>query len=326
VNSTSPRRGGVARTSAPGEEFPVPQTPHPVPLPTGERGRWQHGRAATFPAQRPRVRGYSAARLALALATLLTCACGAAANEALDALVAAYPDFLAGHDGKELLWRDGTRMAVSDGIADKDFATLLDRPDLDDMFAFAYPLGAEVPLPILNHDPGRVRHAPFFARMYGDCRNDEVRARLKPVVWLPRKWGKSVLVTEVNGVAERLEAVSRALDRLPERFDAYLAPPAGTYNCRAIAGTERASAHGWGIALDIATAHADYWRWAKPSANGAIPHRNRIPIEIVEIFEREGFIWGGKWYHYDTMHFEYRPELIRLARARGTGVIQDENQ
>ncbi|MEJ2663631.1 MAG: M15 family metallopeptidase, partial [Spirochaetia bacterium] len=27
-------------------------------------------------------------------------------------------------------------------------------------------------------------------------------------------------------------------------------------------------------------------------------------------FEKYGFIWGGKWYHYDTMHFEYRPELL----------------
>ena len=23
-----------------------------------------------------------------------------------------------------------------------------------------------------------------------------------------------------------------------------------------------------------------------------------------------GAIWGGRWFHYDTMHFEYRPELI----------------
>jgi hypothetical protein len=30
--------------------------------------------------------------------------------------------------------------------------------------------------------------------------------------------------------------------------------------------------------------------------------------EIVDIFERRGFVWGGKWYRYDTMHFEYRPE------------------
>ncbi len=33
-------------------------------------------------------------------------------------------------------------------------------------------------------------------------------------------------------------------------------------------------------------------------------------MEIVRIFEKHGFIWGGRWYHYDTMHFEYRPELV----------------
>ena len=33
-------------------------------------------------------------------------------------------------------------------------------------------------------------------------------------------------------------------------------------------------------------------------------------IELVNIFEKNGFIWGGRWYHYDTMHFEYRPEMF----------------
>ena len=32
--------------------------------------------------------------------------------------------------------------------------------------------------------------------------------------------------------------------------------------------------------------------------------------ESLKTFEKYGFIWGGKWYHFDTMHFEYRPELI----------------
>ena len=31
---------------------------------------------------------------------------------------------------------------------------------------------------------------------------------------------------------------------------------------------------------------------------------------IVKVFEKYGFIWGGRWYHYDTMHFEYRPEFL----------------
>ncbi len=65
--------------------------------------------------------------------------------------------------------------------------------------------------------------------------------------------------------------------------------------------------HAYGVAIDINVALSDYWRW---SGGEGAPYRNRIPFEIVEIFERHGFIWGGKWGHFDTMHFEYRPELM----------------
>jgi hypothetical protein len=91
----------------------------------------------------------------------------------------------------------------------------------------------------------------------------------------------------------------------------YLVPHTGAYNCRTIAGTSRRSMHAYGAAIDISTKYADYWLWTKPSGD-PIPYRNRIPFAIVEAFERHGFIWGGKWYHYDTMHFEYRPELLGL--------------
>nr|WP_287226451.1 M15 family metallopeptidase [Mesorhizobium sp.] len=37
---------------------------------------------------------------------------------------------------------------------------------------------------------------------------------------------------------------------------------------------------------------------------------NNIPLPIVEVFEKNGFIWGGRWYYYDTTHFEYRSELL----------------
>jgi hypothetical protein len=33
---------------------------------------------------------------------------------------------------------------------------------------------------------------------------------------------------------------------------------------------------------------------------------------IINAFEKEGFIWGGKWVIYDNMHFEYHPELIEF--------------
>ena len=227
----------------------------------------------------------------------------------VERLVAAYPGLIDRVEGNALVWKDGTRMTVDDGRGPKPHEEMLATADLKDMFLQAYPAGATDKKPPLNFDPGRARNAALFDKLYGDCGKGEVAANLVDVVWLPRKWGRIVKVTKSNGVAEKLAAVSKELDALPARFDPFLFPSAGTYNCRVIAGTTRVSAHGHGIAIDIATERSDYWRWAGAKAGGAIPYRNRIPMEIVEIFERHGFIWGGRWYHYDTMHFEYRPEL-----------------
>jgi hypothetical protein len=225
-------------------------------------------------------------------------------------LVAAYPDFLSHVDGNALVWRDGTRMVIDDGQGTKSFEQWLAAPDLKDMLIPAYPLARAGTPPARLSDPGRARNAAFFDGMYGDCRKGEVTAMLVDVVWLPRKSGQKLRVTKVNGVAGRLAVVSRELDALPTSFDRFLTPSAGAYNCRTVAGTDRVSAHGYGIAIDIAVSASDYWRWTKPDGTGAYSWRNRVPWEIVEIFERHGFIWGGKWYHYDTMHFEYRPELL----------------
>ena len=240
-------------------------------------------------------------------------ASAAAAEDAATAgarLIAAYPDQLAGVDGNWLVWKDGTRMAIDDGRGAKQPEALLAAPDLKDMFQWPYPTGRPMATPELAVDPGRIRHQAFFDKMYGDCAKGEVAKDLVEVPWLPQKTRQTLKVTRINGVARQLDAVSRELDRLPPRFNPYLFPVAGTFNCRLIAGTNRPSVHGAGIAIDIALKHAHYWRWSKPDRDGRYTYRNSIPQEIVGIFEKHGFIWGGRWYHYDTMHFEYRPELI----------------
>ena len=186
-----------------------------------------------------------------------------------------------------------------------DFRELLDRPDIDDMFVFPYRPGPSDAPPGHNEDPGRIRYEPLFIKMYGDCEAGEVGPKLRDVAWLKGR----VRLTTANGAADALEAVVADLRNLPPELTKYLVPSAGTYNCRRIAGTDRRSMHAYGAAIDINTKYADYWMWAKP-VDGAYPYRNRIPDAIVAAFERHGFVWGGKWYHYDTMHFEYRPELL----------------
>jgi hypothetical protein len=192
---------------------------------------------------------------------------------------------------------DGKRVPVDDGKA-KTFEERLAVPDIEDMFSIPYRTGIIHPVEIEDHDPGRIRVEPILAATYGP----RVSARLVRVRFL----GMSVRVHReiapaLARVAERLAAARKA-DRALTPF---LRKLSGGYAARKIAGTDRTSAHAYGIAVDLHTSVSDYWRWHKDRR-----WRNRIPQAIVDAFEAEGFIWGGRWYHYDTMHFEYRPELL----------------
>ena len=226
----------------------------------------------------------------------------------LRCLVEGYPEQIDAIEDAAVVWRDGTRMPYDDGRLSSP-AERLENPDLADQLAQPYPVGPGHSPPVPGFDPGRVRFLPMFHKIYGRNRA-EVESHLVTVPWLPGGSEQELRVTSVNGVDERLRAVSAAILRLPDEVRVRAAEVAGGYNWRTIAGTTRQSAHSFGIAVDLGVKWADYWRWNEPDANGAIPHRNRIPFEIVEAFEREGFIWGGRWYHFDTMHFEYRPELL----------------
>ena len=236
----------------------------------------------------------------------------------IDDLIRAYPDFLTGFDGVSIIWRDGTRMAVGETAPGRTPEEVLQHGAIRDQLALPYPAGA--PLLPPRDDPGRVRNQAFFDKMYGDCMAGQVAPKMVRIVWLPKTWGHSVSITSVNGLDRRLEAVSRELDDLPMEDKKFLYPIGGTYNCRHVAGTDRMSMHAWGAAIDMTTGFSDYWRWARPDGDPPA-YRKRLPPEIVAVFERHGFIWGGRWSHFDTMHFEYRPELLEYSPL--TTVLND---
>jgi hypothetical protein len=244
----------------------------------------------------------------VALAALLLAKFGGAAAAtdpaALDALIRAYPQQLSGYDDTYLIWRDGTRMPLSDGQPNKSFEEMLRHGSILDQLRLPYPTGGGAVGLYPQNDAGRVRNRAFFDKMYGDCWKGEVTPQLAPVVWLPQSWGHTVRVTAVNGVAQRLAEISEELEAQRAAVKRYVYPSSGAYNCRTVADTGGPSMHSWGAAIDINAAYAHYWLWH----HGGPP--NAIPAEIIDIFERHGFIWGGKWSHYDTMHFEYRPELV----------------
>jgi hypothetical protein len=97
-----------------------------------------------------------------------------------------------------------------------------------------------------------------------------------------------------------------------KKISAFLSPCSGTYNYRVIAGTGRLSPHSFGTAIDLSRDSRDYWKWATPEQG-----EKRLlsySKEVVEVFEKHNFVWGGKWGHFDILHFEYRPEIILKAR------------
>lgn len=88
-------------------------------------------------------------------------------------------------------------------------------------------------------------------------------------------------------IAALEEVVARGLSEAihPGQF-------AGCYYPRFIAGTTTLSNHAFGLALDLN---------AVENQRGT---SGRIDRAVVEIFERWGFTWGGRWRYTDPMHFE----------------------
>jgi hypothetical protein len=223
-------------------------------------------------------------------------------------LIAGYPDHLAGFEGDTLVWTDGTCMPLGAGQPQRPFDEMLRSASIADQLRQTYEPGPLQGPPPRDHSPGRLRNTSFFVKMYGNCRNGAVRPLQRSVTWMPRTRAQALPATIVNDVATRLERVIGALEGMPDRIKAYLVPSAGAYDCRTVADTGLLSMHTYGAAIDIGVRYSDYWAWAR--SRGDLVYRNRIPQEIVAAFEAEQFIWGGKWYHYDTVHFEYRPELF----------------
>jgi len=229
-------------------------------------------------------------------------------------LIDSYPDFIKGYAGGRIIFTDDTEMVYDDG-KEKSFEVMLDNSDLEDMFYVPYrkPAGS----PEYQEDAGRSRCDALFKKMYGSSAG-AVQRTLVTVPW----FGGNVKITRVNGVDKQLRKVYEELRQYPE-LHKYL-KSSGTFYWRPVRGAKRMSAHSYGIAFDIGVSYSDYWLWKNKGAdeNSRIKYANRFPRRIIDIFEKHGFIWGGSWYHYDTMHFEYRPEILRYA-ALASGQAQN---
>ncbi len=223
------------------------------------------------------------------------------------ALMDNYPTLVKGYQGNHLLLTNGKSLLYDDK-KEKSLTERMDEADVEDMFSQPYDTSEW--LPARNYDPGRIRNEELLKEMYGH-NEQEVRKHLVRVKWFKQQ----LLFSKVNGAADSLAAVEKELAGLPDSFQKYF-DNSSTFYWRTVRGSNRLSAHSFGIAIDICTKFSDYWRWKNPGKgeDAPIAYVNRIPKEIIQIFEKHGFISGARWYHFDTMHFEFRPDLLQASR------------
>jgi hypothetical protein len=144
--------------------------------------------------------------------------------------------------------------------------------------------------------------------------------------------GKEALVH--HAILEELAMVEQKINRLAEtnaqvRDWVKSIATVTAWNWRNIADIQSRSNHAYGIAVDILPSNSamrgleTYWLWTEQKKLDwwKVPYRSRYqpPDAVIKIFESYGFIWGGKWTFYDTMHFEYRPELLLLSGIELSG-------
>lgn len=215
-----------------------------------------------------------------------------------------------------------------------DFYERIDRMDMHSVLSIPYEAGTtELPERRRNWDPGRLREENLLRATYGNS-EAEVRARLVPVQFL----GQRILFQSRLGAARALERVGQELETAAASdpsLASFLRPfTSGATDLRQygfvwrfVKGTTRLSTHSFGTGIDLLLPSngPQYWLWDEQAARpelareGEQAYRNihfipraapRFHATAIAIFERNGFIWGGKWNHYDTMHFEYRPEFF----------------
>ncbi len=169
-----------------------------------------------------------------------------------------------------------------------------------------------------------VRHNGFLDALYGVSSARDADQKMERIRFLGLSTRVHPIVVEP---LERVEAEIREameVDAGVRRFVESLGS-AGGYAWREIAGTASRSYHSYGIAIDLIPrsyqGNFGYWRWAMQAGVEDwwdVPFERRwgVPQPVVDAFERQEFIWGGKWLFFDPIHFEYRPELFILSGYR----------
>jgi hypothetical protein len=165
--------------------------------------------------------------------------------------------------------------------------------------------------------PKRSQH--FYDALWRAHNRNESYERVKTLRFLNRNVLVHYAIMEELALVEERILEEAKTDPQVQQWINKLDTLAG-WNWRDIADTQSRSFHAYGVALDLLPASRGgletYWLWTARNIPEwwAVPYEKRLhpPQGVIKAFESCGFIWGGKWLFFDTMHFEYRPEILIL--------------
>ncbi|PIE98266.1 MAG: peptidase M15 [Treponema sp.] len=173
---------------------------------------------------------------------------------------------------------------------------------------------------LANHKTRKKDNRTFHEIIYGEFQKESVEEKLVEVNML----GSIIRVHKRVAPAIKKTIIEIQKKAGTPEMKAFLKNHRQSYsfNWRNIADSGRASNHSWGIAIDlIAKKYRNkkvYWFWEASTKEYWMmftpEERWKPPDAIIKAFENEGFIWGGYWTIWDTMHFEYKPELIYITK------------
>ncbi|MDR1277652.1 MAG: M15 family metallopeptidase [Treponema sp.] len=167
------------------------------------------------------------------------------------------------------------------------------------------------------HPPKRSQH--FYDALWRSRSRDESWERVKSLRFLGRPvMVHYMILEELAQVEERILWEAKTSPQVRAWINSL--DTLDGWNWRSIADTQSRSFHAYGAALDLLPkslgGRETYWLWAARRSPEwwAIPYERRLhpPEAVIRAFEAYGFLWGGKWLFFDTMHFEYRPEILML--------------
>jgi hypothetical protein len=167
-----------------------------------------------------------------------------------------------------------------------------------------------------DNPPKRSPH--FHDALWRAQSRDEAYSRVKTLSFLGHKTlVHYAILSELSLVEELILEAAKTNSEVRQWINSL--GSAVSWNWRNIAETDSRSFHAYGAAIDLMpkrTTQEMYWIWTSERNNEwwTVPYSRRYhpPLAVIRAFEAYGFVWGGKWQFYDTIHFEYRPEIFIL--------------